>query len=415
MGSSLFRKLLLDDSDEDEIIEEVVMDSTSRKRRSYIRRNHLAGHERLYLDYFADSPVYSEKVFRRRFRMSRTLFLNIISKVEAHDPYFVQKRNGGKKLGLSSFQKITAALRMLAYGVTGDFMDEYVRIGETTALQSLEKFVTAVGDIFSEEYLRKPNNEDIARLLAHGKRRGFPGMLGSIDCMHWKWKNCPCAWKGQYCGHIREPTIILEAVASYDLWIWHAFFGLPGSNNDINVLERSPVFSELAQGRAPPVNYSINGNNYNMGYYLADGIYPKWATFVKTIPAPQEEKKKLFAKAQEAYRKDVERAFGVLQARFAIVRGPARFFYPEMLQKIMKACIILHNMIVEDERDENEVVDFDYEQIDEVNNPPIQVSREHANGFMAFIQSHQRIRDQEIHYQLQSDLINHLWQLHGES
>ena len=81
----------------------------------------------------------------------------------------------------------------------------------------------------------------------------------------------------------------------------------------------------------------------------------------------------------------------------------------------MKVCIILNNMNVENERDENEAVDFDYEQIDEVNNPPIQVSREHANGFMVFIQSHQRIRDQEIHYQLQSDLINHLWQLHDES
>ena len=78
----------------------------------------------------------------------------------------------------------------------------------------------------------------------------------------------------------------------------------------------------------------------------------------------------------------------------------------------MKACIILHNMIVEDEWDENEVVDFDYEQIDEVDNPPIQVSREHANGFMAFIQSHERIKDQQIHSQLQSDLIKHLWQLH---
>ncbi len=76
-------------------------------------------------------------------------------------------------------------------------------------------------------------------------------------------------------------------MASYDFWIWHAFFGLPGSNNDINVLERSHVFNEFAEGRAPVVDYLINGHDYTMGYYLVDGIYPKWVTFVKTIPAPQ--------------------------------------------------------------------------------------------------------------------------------
>ena len=385
MNHYLFRKFLLDDSDEDEIIEELLTETSQPKRCCSIRRNHLAGHERLFLDYFAPTPIYPPGLFRRRFRMKRSLFLHIQSKVETHDSYFVQKRNSAGKLGLSSLQKITAALRMLAYGVSGDFIDEYVRIGETTALESLKKFVTAVIDVFSEEYLRKPNNEDIARLLAHGKRRGFPGMLGSIDCMHWKWKNCPSAWKGQYCGHVREPTIILEAVVSYDLWIWHAFFGLPGSNNDINVLERSHVFNEFAEGRAPAVDYSINGHDYTMGYYLADGIYPKWATFVKTIPAPQTQKHKLFAAAQEACRKDVERAFGVLQARFTIVRGPARFFHLETLQKIMKACIILHNMIVEDERgdeqDNNEVVDLDYEQNDRVDNPPLQC---YVNKMMNF-------------------------------
>ena len=73
--------------------------------------------------------------------------------------------------------------------------------------------------IFSEQYLRSPNNEDIARFIAHDQNREFPGMLGSIDCMRWKWKNYPIAWKEMYCGHIRQPTIILEAVASYDLWI----------------------------------------------------------------------------------------------------------------------------------------------------------------------------------------------------
>lgn len=163
---------------------------------------------------------------------------------------------------------MTDALRMLAYGAPTDSVDEYVRIGASTAIESLKKFVTAVIEAFSEQYLRSPNAADIARLLAIGETRGFPGMLGSLDCMHWKWKNCPVAWQGMYTGHVHEPTIILEAVASYDLWIWHTFFGLSGSHNDINVLERSSLFTELSKGRAPPVNYTINGNQYNMEYYF---------------------------------------------------------------------------------------------------------------------------------------------------
>ena len=81
----------------------------------------------------------------------------------------------------------------------------------------------------------------------------------------------------------------------------------------------------------------------------------------------------------------------------------------------MKACIILHNMIVEDEWDDNEVVDLDYEQIDGVDNPPMQVLHEQSDGFMAYIESYGRIRDREIHSQLRLDLIEHLWQLQGES
>jgi hypothetical protein len=56
-----------------------------------------------------------------------------------------------------------------------------------------------------------------------------------------------------------------------------------------------------------------------MGYYFADEIYPEWATLVKTIRNPEGQAEAKFAKAQEAARKDTERAFGVLQARFAIV------------------------------------------------------------------------------------------------
>jgi hypothetical protein len=122
---------------------------------------------------------------------------------------------------------------------------------------------------------------------------------------------------------------------------------MAGSNNDINVLHRSPVFSRLTECTAPRISYVINGNPYYKGYYLADVIYPSWATFVKTVRNPADEKCKRFAKEQEVARKDVERAFDVLQSRCAIVRYPARTWSPEKMWNAMTACVIMHNMIVE--------------------------------------------------------------------
>ena len=59
--------------------------------------------------------------------------------------------------------------------------------------------------------------------------------------------------------------------------------------------------------------------NNTMGYYIVDSIYSPWSTFVKTISDPKTKKRIFFAQAQEAHRKDIERAFDVLQARFATV------------------------------------------------------------------------------------------------
>jgi len=73
---------------------------------------------------------------------------------------------------------------MLAYGIATDCIDEYLKIRESTALECLKNFSTRVVQTFGEEYLRKPTQADVDRILAVAEARDFSGMLGSIDCMH---------------------------------------------------------------------------------------------------------------------------------------------------------------------------------------------------------------------------------------
>jgi len=86
----------------------------------------------------------------------------------------------------------------------------------------------------------------------------------------------------------------------------HALFDLSGTLNDINVLDRSPVFQELYEDLDPKCEYAFNDHDYNIGYFLSNEIYPKWVIFVKTTPISQGLKAKLFAEYQDAFRKDVE-------------------------------------------------------------------------------------------------------------
>ncbi|XP_062200545.1 uncharacterized protein LOC133903254 [Phragmites australis] len=155
-------------------------------------------------------------------------------------------------------------------------------------------------------------------------------------------------------------------------------------------------------------DYFANNPVYDMGYYLGDGIYPDWATIVKAISAPRGNKSVHFSAMQAAVCKDVERAFGVLQSRFAIVRRPARVWDQSTLQNIMTACVIMHNMIIEDENG-----DASTEQVFDYMGETTTVHRYPDQGILHYVEATQAIRNRAMHHQLREDLVEHLWSLHG--
>jgi hypothetical protein len=73
--------------------------------------------------------------------------------------------------------------------VPDDLIDDYMCMSESTCHDVMYRFCEVVIMVVGECYLREPNTDDTSCLLSINLSRGFPGMLGSIDCMHWQWKN----------------------------------------------------------------------------------------------------------------------------------------------------------------------------------------------------------------------------------
>ncbi|GJS48905.1 ALP1-like protein isoform X1 [Tanacetum coccineum] len=191
--------------------------------------------------------------------------------MSANCPYFKEGCDAVGIAGISDLVKCTFAIRQLAYAAVPDSLDEYLQIGEKTSRDCLMHFCNGVIELYGEEYLRRPMQTDVEKLYAfHENKHGFPGMIDSIDCTKWLWAQCPQAYRAQFSrgDSGSEPFILLEAVTSQDLWIWHAFFGVA-----------------------------------------------EWVVLMKSIskPGSNDVKRIRYKQAHEASRKDVERAFGMLK------------------------------------------------------------------------------------------------------
>ncbi|XP_051126415.1 uncharacterized protein LOC127248225 [Andrographis paniculata] len=185
---------------------------------------------------------------------------------------------------------------------------------------------------------------------------------------------------------------------------------MPGNNNDVTVLDHSPLFDKYMNGIAPPVDYEVNGSVYNLPYYLTDGIYPKHAIFMQAVRNPVTAKERAFTRLQEACRKDIERAFGVLQQKWRVLRVPARLEQLKDLLLVMTTCIILYNMVVEDERGQNlpEWVPTNNED-----QSAVYSSQSVEEVRMLYRVRMGRLCNTSTNAKLQEDLINYQWMLSG--
>nr|XP_043618318.1 uncharacterized protein LOC122590043 [Erigeron canadensis] len=298
-------------------------------------------------DYFVEDSKFDEPFFRHRFRMSKRLFLKIVGDIEAKFSYFQEGYDARGKKSCTALQKCTLAIKQLYTGKPSDAYDEYLCMAAITGRESMEYFCDAVINLYQKEFLRRPTSHDVALIKqAHEERHCIPGMLGNLDCTHIKWRMCPKHLKAQYMGGDHK----------------HSFFGPAGSNNDVNVLQSS-LFQNERNGSTPDSSFSVNRHDYKRGYYLTDGIYPRWVAFVKAYPQPVEQDEKKLKRLQVAAREDVE-----------------------------WACTILHNMIIKDNGRTISPVHIMDPPVPRVYNP----------------EAYRELQDEDVHHRLRYDLTTHV-------
>ncbi|GJR37308.1 putative nuclease HARBI1 isoform X2 [Tanacetum coccineum] len=165
---------------------------------------------------------------------------------------------------------------------------------------------------------------------------------------------------------------------------------------------QSPVLNDLKVGKTPEVPFVTNDVTYKWGYYLTDGIYPEWVVLMKSIsqPGSNDVKRIRYKQAHEAARKDVERAFGVLKKKWAIVRTPARSRSLKRITHLMYTCIILHNMI---RKEKGKAISPDfYPEEQHREDDPVRSAQDRLRVI-------REIHDEETHLNLKADLVEHIW------
>ena len=317
--------------------------------------------------------------------------------------------------------KLVGCFRHLAYGDALDREDEKLYIAESTLDGFVKAFAKLIKKEFGAQYLnRVPTLQERHAISKAMANKGFPGCLGSWDCKHFVWKNCPARLAGQHQGHAEggKKTLILEAISDHRKYVWQFNFGDPGMLNDQNVLDKSSIVANIMRGNFITIEpYSINGSVRDWMYFLVDGIYPDWSIFVSTYASKTDPKKQAFAARQEAIRKDIECTFGILVQRFHILQRPLRGWYLEDITDILHCCCILHNMTVEDREGKLQDTDEDFEQLigkqyPLFGNPQVTAGLAALQGvdlFAARLAAFDNsMHDSSKHFRLKQDLVEHI-------
>ena len=295
----------------------------------------------------SDPTSRAGKYFRRRFRIPYPVFLWLLNIVK-QEMWFDENH-----LSAPLELKLLAVFRRLGRGGTFDDSFDGSALHEDTVRIFFHEFCVKFSERFFEEFVKAPETEDEIRLaMAPYHVNGFPGAIGSVDCVHIRWDKCPFSQRSSCHGKEGFPTLAFECVVGHNKKIYSATKSHPGARNDKMIVKFDAHVQSVKSGKYGTVKYNLYGVDGNLNeqrgcYLVCDNGYHKW----RMMQCPMKHTASVAAAKWschlESIRKDVECVFGILKHRFRILKFPVELHNQDEIDSVFFTCCILNNMLLQ--------------------------------------------------------------------
>ena len=314
-----------------------------RKAAKPLQRRHMSA----WWAEMQDESITPDKEWVKFMRVPRSVFYAVLAQIQDHAVFSVPDNVGARTVPVA--KQFAAFLLRVGANEPVHAVRRSLAISEGMVTTSVRRVAQAINDVLGYQVCMPLNG---TRRKAAVKdmfvRRQFPGAVGIIDCTHMEISVPTDARRSgniaPYYDRKGRPTLTFQCITTPEARprFLSVCGGIPGSAYDTKLLERSDLYQNLKD--------YLEADEYlagDCGYALRPWMMRGWANNELTDGSFISKWRQKCNKFYSGMRISVERAFGILKARFRSLGGRLVMRKVVDYRQCFKACCILHNICAE--------------------------------------------------------------------
>ncbi|XP_026316170.1 putative nuclease HARBI1 [Hyposmocoma kahamanoa] len=314
-----------------------------KKKRSYWMRQTLKARGKYSAtDYLKDLGI--DGCLKDFIRMNSSEFEYLQNLIGAK----IGKRDTTFRKSVSVTERLAVTLRFLATGSSYKSLGNVFKLSDQVISIIVPEVCEALNEVL-KEYIQIPTTPQEWLHVANSfeEKWNFPNCLGSIDGKHVAIQK-PIDSGSEYYNYKGFYSVVLLAIVDAEYNFLYVNIGCQGRISDGGVFANTKFRNKINDNSLKiPSDSSLPGRNKPVPYvFVTDDAFPLEKHLLKPFPGPQDSnsKERIFSYRLSRARRTVENAFGILSARFRVLRTTI-LLDPEKTATLIMTCVLLHNFI----------------------------------------------------------------------